>query len=64
MTNQAKINNLNYLIDRTFNNANRLFVLSFENDDQRTSFWNCYTPSIAIKYFNVLTMAKIFSMCQ
>ena len=38
MTNQAKINNLNYLIDRTFNNANRLFVLSFENDDQRTSF--------------------------
>ena len=63
MTNQAKINNLNYLIDRTFNNANRLFVLSFENDDQRTSFSNYYTPSIAIKHFNVLTMAKIFSMC-
>ena len=30
MTNQAKINNLNYLIDPTFNKVNRLFVLSFE----------------------------------
>ena len=31
MINQAKTNNLNNLIDRTFNKANRLFVLSFEN---------------------------------
>ena len=27
MTTQCKTNNLNYLIDSTFNKANRLFVL-------------------------------------
>ena len=30
MSNQNKNNNLNYLIDPTFSNVNRLFVLSFE----------------------------------
>ena len=30
MSNQTKTYNLNYLIDPTFNKANRLFVLSFE----------------------------------
>ena len=33
MSNQAKNNNLNYLIDPTFTNINRLFVLSFENEN-------------------------------
>ena len=31
MSNHTKNNNLNYLIDPTFTNMNRLFVLSFEN---------------------------------
>ena len=31
MINQAKTNNLNYLIDPTFNRVNRLFALLFEN---------------------------------
>ena len=30
MSNQNKNNNLNYLIDPTFSNVDRLFVLSFE----------------------------------
>ena len=30
MSNQAETNNLNYLIDPTFNKVNRLFVLLFE----------------------------------
>ena len=38
MSNQTKNNNLNYLIDPTFTNVNRLFVLSFETEDDRTSF--------------------------
>ena len=38
MTNQTKTNNLNYLIDPTFTKVNRLFVLSFKNEDDRTSF--------------------------
>ena len=33
MSNQTKNNNLNYLIDPTFANVNRLFVLPIENGD-------------------------------
>ena len=35
MSNQTKNNDLNYLIDPTSTNVNRLFVLSFENEDDR-----------------------------
>ena len=38
---QPKNNNLDYMIDRTFRNINRLFVLSFKNgnnDPTRDSF--------------------------
>ena len=38
MTNQTKTNHLNYLIDPTFTKVNRLFVLLFENEEDRTSF--------------------------
>ena len=39
MTSQrTKTNNLNYLIDPTFNKVNRLFALSFENEDSIFSF--------------------------
>ena len=34
MTIQPKNNNLNYLIDPTFTNVNRLFVLSFERIEE------------------------------
>ena len=33
MTNQAKTNNLDYLINPVFNRVNILFVLSFENEE-------------------------------
>ena len=33
MTVQSNNNSLNYLIDRTFTNVNRLFVLSFARDN-------------------------------
>ena len=39
MSNLNKNNNLNYLIDPTFSNVNRLFVLSFENEDDRTFYY-------------------------
>ena len=54
MFNQTKNNNLNYLIDPTFTNVNRLFVLTFENEDDRTSFSKYYLPKVEIKDFNVL----------
>ena len=60
MSNQTKNNNLNYLIDSTFNKVNRLFVSSFENEDDRTSFSKYYTPKIEIKDFNVVIDGKSF----
>ena len=49
MSNQTKNNNLNYLVDPTFTNVNRLFVLTFENEDDRTSFSKYYVPKVEIK---------------
>ena len=60
MFNQTKNNNLNYLIDPTFTNVNRLFALSFENENDRTSFSKYYVPSVEIKDFNVLIDGKQF----
>ena len=60
MTNQTKTNKLNYSIDPTFNKINRLFVLSFENEKERTCFSKYYTPKVAIKDFNVLIDGKSF----
>ena len=60
MSNQNKNNNLNYLIDTTFSNVNRLFVLSFENEDDRTSYYKYYLPNIEIKDYNVLIDGNAF----
>ena len=38
MTSQTKNNNVNYLVDPTFSKVNRLIVLSFEKENDRTSF--------------------------
>ena len=58
MSNQTKNNNLNYLIDPTFTNVNRLFVSTFENEDDRTSFSKYYVSKVEIKDFNVLMDGK------
>ena len=60
MSNQTKNNNLNYLIDPTFINVYRLFVLSLENKDNGISFSKYYTPNVEIKDFNVLIYGKSF----
>ena len=63
MTVQPKNNNLNYLIDPTFTNVNRLFVLLFTRDnasDTRDSFSHYYVPNVRIKDFNVLIDGKSF----
>ena len=63
MTIQPKNSNLNYLIDTTFMNVNRLFVLSFprnSNTDSRYSFSNYYVPKVRINDFNILIDRKIF----
>ena len=60
MTNQTQNNNLSYLIDPTFTKINRLFVLSFENEDDRTSYSKNYVPDVQIKDFNVLIDGKSY----
>ena len=60
MSNQTKNNNLNYLIDPTFTNVNRLFVLTFENEYDRTSFSEYYLPKVEIEEFNMLIDGKPF----
>ena len=66
MTIQNNNNVLNYLIDPTFTNANRLFVLSFERieedkkKDYRDSFSHYYVPNVQIKDFSVLIDGKSF----
>ena len=60
MSNQTKTNNLNYLIDPIFHKVNRLFVLSFENEEDRTFFSKYYTRKVEIKDFNVLIDSKSF----
>ena len=65
---QPQNSNLNYLIDPTFTNVNRLFVFSFERisrennttKDYRDSFSHCYAPNVEIKDFNVLIDGKRF----
>ena len=52
--NQPATSNLNFLIDPTINNVNRLLVLAFPNEEDRSSFSNYYTPTVEIKDYNVL----------
>ena len=60
MAKQTKAKNLNYLIDPTFIKADQLFVLSFENEDDKKSFSKYYTRKIVIKDFNVLIDVNSF----
>ena len=63
ITTQTKNNNLDFLIDPTFRNINRLFILSFKNGDDdpaRYSFDEYYMPLVEIKDFNALINNKPF----
>ena len=64
MNKQTKNNSSNYLIDPTFTKSNRLFVLSFENTNDITSFSKYYVTNIQIKDFNVLIDGKSFFEMQ
>ena len=52
--------NLNHLIEPSFQGVNRLFVLAFENDTQRTSNKRYYIPNVEIKDYNVMIEEKNF----
>ena len=54
MTTEAINNNLNILVDHTFTNVNRMFVLAYQNADDRQSFSKFYLPKVMVKDFNVI----------
>ena len=54
MSTEAVNNNLNILIDPTFTNVNRLFVLAYQTAADRQSFSTFYLPRVMVKDFNVI----------
>ena len=52
--------NLNHLVEPSFQGVNRLFVLAFENDDDRTIDDKYYLPTIEIKDYNIMINGENF----
>ena len=50
----AQSPNLNHLVEPSFQGVNRLFVLAFENDDDRTNDDEYYLPTVEIKDYNIV----------
>ena len=54
MTTEAVNNNLNILIDPTFTNVNKSFVLAYQTAADRQSFSQFYLPNVMVKVYNVI----------
>ena len=52
--------NLNHLIESIFQRVNRLFVLAFADDLQRTSNKWYFIPNVEIKDYNVMIDGNFF----
>ena len=52
--------NLNHLFEPSFQGINRLCVLAFENDDDRTSHDEYYLPTVEIKDYNIVINGENF----
>ena len=52
--------NLNHLVEPSLQGVNRLFVLAFENDTQRTSAKGYYLSNVEIKNYNVMINGENF----
>ena len=50
--------NLIHLVEPSFQGVNRLFVLAFENDIQRTSHPGSYLPNVELKDCNIMINGK------
>ena len=51
---------MNQLVEPSFQGVNRLFVLAFENDAQKTSNKRYDLPNVEIKYYNDMIDGKSF----
>ena len=52
--------NLNHLVEPSFQGINGLFVLAFENDDDRTSSDEYYFRTVEIKDYNIIINGENF----
>ena len=52
--------NLNHLTEPSFQGVNSLFVLAFENDDDRKSSSEYYLPTVEIKDYNIIINGENF----
>ena len=52
--------NLNHLVEPSFQGVNRIFVLAFENDTQRTSHSGYYLSNVGMKNYNVIINGENF----
>ena len=52
--------NLNHLFEQSFQGVNRLFVLAFEDDAQRTTHDDYYPPNVEIKDYNIMINGENF----
>ena len=52
--------NLNHLVEPSFQGVNRLFVLGFEDDAQRTAHDSYYPPIVEIKDYNIMINGENF----
>ena len=56
---EAINNNLNILIDPSFTNVNRLFVLAYQTVDDRQSFSQFYLPNVMVRTIMLLLIVVI-----
>ena len=52
--------NFNYLVEPSFQGINRLFILAFEGDTERTSHSGYYLPNVEIKDYNIMINGQNF----
>ena len=62
MSTEAINSNLNILIDPTFTNVNRLFVLAYQNADDRQSFSQFYLPKVMVKDYVIIDKLAFFDL--
>ena len=60
MSTEAINNSLNILIDPTFTNVNRLFVIAYQITIDRQSFSTFYLPRLMIKDYNIIIDKLVF----
>ena len=52
--------NLNHLVEPSFQGINRLFVLAFENDEDRIDHEKSYLPNVETKDYNIMINGENF----